>query len=125
MIDAIAHVNLRIPQGGEEAAARFWCDALGFTEHPKPASNTHPGRWFTGPGFEIHVSPDADFVPATKAHISFVAGDLKGLIARLETNGVAIRPARGTAEEPQSCFFDDPFGNRLELMTPEAAAEPD
>jgi catechol 2,3-dioxygenase-like lactoylglutathione lyase family enzyme len=121
----IAHINLRIPTGGEEEAQSFWCGLLGMTEHPKPEGNHHPGKWFQAEGFEIHVSPDDEFAPATKAHIAFVVEELNSLAPRLIDGGVDIRPARGELGHLESCFLTDPFGNRLELMTPWAADNPD
>lgn len=123
-ISSVAHINLRIPVGGEDRAEAFWCGLLGFTNRPKPPGNEHPGCWFAGPGFEIHVSPDAEFRPATKAHIAFVVEKLDGLAEALRNSGVEIRPARGEAGDLESCFLDDPFGNRLELMTADAALNP-
>jgi catechol-2,3-dioxygenase len=117
----IAHVNVRIPQGSEAQAEAFWCGLLGFAVRPKPPGNEHAGRWFAHDGFEVHVSPDIDFAPATRAHTAFVVDGLTELASRLAEAGVEVRPSKGTTDDLEACFFDDPFGNRFELCIASAA----
>jgi catechol 2,3-dioxygenase-like lactoylglutathione lyase family enzyme len=124
-LSGIAHINLRIPTGGDDAAEDFWCGLLGLTVHEKPKGNEHAGRWFAAGGFEIHVSPDDAFVPASKAHIAFIVDDVTTVAKRLVEGGVEVKPARGSMDDLTSCFFADPFGNRLEMMTAWGAENPD
>src|SRR4051794_25210767 len=49
VITGLDHVQLAIPEGGEELARRFYGDLLGMTEVPKPAALAgRGGCWFTG-----------------------------------------------------------------------------
>jgi extradiol dioxygenase family protein len=58
---------------------------------------------------------DPHFVPATKAHPAFVVDDYEGLVSRLESAGVTIRPD-DTIRDRRRCHVDDPVGNRIELI---------
>ncbi len=118
---AIGHVNFRLPTGSEQVAEEFWCGLMGFTRLPKPAGNTHPGMWFTRGSFEVHVSPDDDFVPVTRAHTAFVVEGITELSRKLGESGYKVNVSKGTPEEVVACFVADPFGNRLELISPEEA----
>jgi hypothetical protein len=120
MLD-IAHVNFRIPSGSEPEAESFWCGLMGFTKLAKPAGNTHPGLWFTRGNFEVHVSPDDDFAPVTRAHTAFVVDGLTELVDLLKTEGLKVNISKGTEADVVACFLGDPFGNRLELISPEEA----
>lgn len=118
----IAHVNLRIPSGSEPIAESFWCDVLGFTRLPKPAGNTHPGLWFSHGSYEVHVSPDDDFTPVTRAHTAFVVEGLNELYAKLQSEGTEVTVSKGTEDDVVACFVADPFGNRLEMVAPGEAS---
>jgi len=112
------HVQLAIPRGGEDVCRRFWGDTLGMVEVEKPpVLAARGGCWFRGPGLEVHLGIEQDFVPARKAHPGFLVDDLPALALRLEAAGVAI-----TWDEDFPGFArfhtDDPFGNRLEFLEP-------
>ena len=112
----IDHVNLLIPAGAEDDARAFYGGILGLEEVAKPAPlATTGGCWFVGPGFSLHLSGDARFVPAARAHVALLVDDLPALRARLDAGGVRIveddRPI-GIAR----FYAFDPFGNRLELL---------
>ncbi|PYE88671.1 VOC family protein [Phyllobacterium leguminum] len=112
----IEHVQLAIPPGGEDAARRFYADALGMTEMPKPANLAKRGGcWFASGDVRVHLGVQTDFHPATKAHPAFVVDDLESLRARLNAAGFACKD-----DEPLTGFYrtyvSDPFGNRIELM---------
>jgi catechol 2,3-dioxygenase-like lactoylglutathione lyase family enzyme len=114
--DAIDHVQLAMPRGGEADARRFYSEILGLVEVPKPAAlAVRGGCWFESGEVKIHLGVEDDFRPARKAHPALRCRDYAGLLARLASAGVAIRDA---AEVPgvARCHIDDPFGNRIELV---------
>ncbi len=116
MFLALDHVQLAIPVGGEDAARRFWCELLGFTELPKPESLAkRGGAWFENGLVQVHVGVETPFVPARKAHPAFRVLDLATLAAQLTDSG---HPVRWDTEIPEviRCHADDPFGNRIELI---------
>lgn len=120
MIVGIDHVQLACPPGRAAlAAARdFYAGVLGLEETPKPAAlATRGGAWFAG-AVQIHLGEEEEFRPARKAHPALLVSDIAGLAKALETAGHAVRwndelPGR------TRCFVDDPFGNRIELISAE------
>lgn len=116
----IHHVQLLGPPGSEPAMREFFHGVLGLAEIPKPpVLAARGGCWFRGNGIELHVSPDLDFQPARKAHPGLLWPDLDGLAATLERAG---HPVRWDGDFPgmRRFYADDPFGNRLEFLTPAA-----
>ena len=113
------HVQLAMPEGGEAEARRFYADALGLREVPKPPNLAgRGGVWFEGgSGLRIHLGVERDFRPARKAHPAFIVSGLRDLAADLRARGFAV-----VADEPLESFdrlyASDPFGNRVELMEP-------
>jgi catechol 2,3-dioxygenase-like lactoylglutathione lyase family enzyme len=113
---ALDHVQLAMPEGGEDEARRFYGDLLGFDEVPKPANlAARGGVWFKSGDVRLHLGVEADFRPAGKAHPALLVSDLAALVGRLAAAGHAAR-----ADEPlagcERVYVNDPFGNRLELM---------
>ena len=109
------HVQLAIPEGGEDQARAFYAGLLGMTELPKPRNLSPSGCWFTGGTVNLHIGVDPAFRPQAKAHPALLVDDLAGLRARLAQAGRVVRdnkPVPGYAR----FFTEDPFGNRIELM---------
>ncbi len=116
MLRRIDHVQLAMPEGGEDRTRAFYGELLGMAEVPKPPSLARRGGcWFESGEVRLHLGVEADFRPARKAHPALIADDLGALRQRLGAAGVACRD-----DEPPEGFVrtyvDDPFGNRLELM---------
>ncbi|MGO9033617.1 hypothetical protein [Mycobacterium sp.] len=67
----------------------------------------------------IHLGVDLQFHPATKAHPGLPVADLESMLRTCREHGLEIADA-----EPLDGFIrayvNDPFGNRLELMEPNA-----
>jgi catechol 2,3-dioxygenase-like lactoylglutathione lyase family enzyme len=115
---SLHHVQLAIPEGGEDRARGFYGDVLGLEEIPKPpALAARGGAWFRGGGLEIHLGVEKPFTPAKKAHPGILTHDLEGLRARLVDAGIDVRP---DALLPgfRRFYVDDCFGNRLEFLQP-------
>jgi catechol 2,3-dioxygenase-like lactoylglutathione lyase family enzyme len=115
-IVAIEHVQLAMPEGGEAQARRFYTGVLGITETPKPPHlAARGGCWFEQGGLKVHLGVEKAFQPARKAHPAFVVEDLPALKAKLAAAGFTPREDE-PLEGYDTCYVDDPFGNRLELM---------
>ncbi len=122
LLDAIDHVQLAMPPGGEELATWFYEEVLGVPRVPKPPHlAVRGGCWFESGIVRIHLGVQEDFVPATKAHPAFAVSDLDRLQATLETRGVNPRREEDPIGPP-AVYVDDPFGNRLEFR-PERPVE--
>lgn len=114
-IIGLDHVQLAIPQGGEDQAREFYAGLLGMTEVPKPATLSASGCWFVGETVNLHLGVDPDFRAATKAHPALLVDDLAALRLRLEAAGCEASTDKPIAGY-RRCFTADPFGNRIELM---------
>lgn len=118
-VEVIHHVQLAAPPGGEQAAGG--CHGLlGMEGIPKPPHLApRGGVWFRGGRLELHVGVEKGFRPARKAHVTFLVSDLEDRRRRAAAAGA---PAREDAPLPgwRRFYTEDPFGNRVELLEPEA-----
>jgi catechol 2,3-dioxygenase-like lactoylglutathione lyase family enzyme len=117
-LEAIDHVQLAIPSGGEEKARAFYGALLGLCERPKPAELAgRGGCWFEGGALKVHCGVEEPFRPAHKAHIAFRVDDVGVLAARARREGFEVV---NDDELPghERVFIFDPFGNRLEFLRP-------
>ena len=115
------HVQVACPQGGEDAARRFYGAGLGMLEVEKPDDlKGRGGAWFRSPGAEIHLGVEDPFAPARKAHPALVLDDvdaLESLALRLESLGFAVDwSQRHTFPGYQRFHTHDEHGNRVELL---------
>jgi len=120
-VRAIEHVQLALPPGGRQLARDFYEGVLGIPEVPKPSHlAARGGCWFESGELKIHLGVEADFRPARKAHPALPVDDLVDLVLRLRDLGFVVRDD-APLEGFRRVYVDDPFGNRIELMEPEAA----
>ena len=114
-IHGIAHVQLAIPPGAEDAARRFYGELLGLRELPKPESlRDRGGVWFECGMQEIHCGIEDPIAPSRR-HPAFIVSGLQELKSLLESAGMETneeRPLPGYTR----FYTRDPFGNRLEFM---------
>jgi len=112
------HVQLAIPEGGEDAARRFWAETLGMEEIAKPPVLAERGGcWFRSGTFELHLGIEEGFAPARKAHPGIMVDDLDAIVARLADAGVEATPDDNFPGH-RRIYVHDPFGNRLEFLQP-------
>lgn len=113
---ALDHIQLAIPEGGEERARSFYAGLLGFREVAKPQSLAgRGGCWFEQGSVKLHLGVDKAFVPAQKAHPALLVSDLAGLRRALEAADYRIADDVALPGYIRFHVFD-PFGNRIELM---------
>lgn len=118
---ALDHVQIAAPRGAETQVRAFYGALLGLAEIPKPESmRASGGVWFALAGAELHVGIEEAFAPARKAHpaIRVAPALLDELAERLGAAGV---PVRWDERLPgaRRLYTEDPFGNRLELLSRE------
>lgn len=117
-IEALNHVQLAMPAGGEAAARQFYEGLLGIPEVPKPPTlAARGGCWFERGSLKVHLGVEVDFRPARKAHPAFTVRGLAALKQQLAVAGVRIEEGE-PLDGHDRCFVADPFGNRIELMEP-------
>ncbi|MET8207060.1 VOC family protein [Streptomyces sp. NPDC005373] len=120
MLRALDHVQLAAPAGSEDALRRFYGDALGMTETPKPpALAARGGCWFEAGQVRLHLGIERDFRPARKAHPGLRVTGIEAYAARLAAHGVRIT-WDGDLPGHRRFYADDPVGNRLEFLEPVA-----
>lgn len=122
------HVQISMPPGREDEARGFYADGLGLTEVDKPADLAgRGGCWFRAfdgdvVTAEIHLGVEEGFVAPRRAHPALVVasvGELESLGARLERGGYEVSWVERTTFAGYERFHcRDPFGNRVEVMTP-------
>jgi len=124
----IQHVGLIVSD--LERSRRFYAEALGLEEVPRPPNFTFAGTWFRFGGTEIHLLAEAhttggagqgDAGPGAARgmthHLAIEVDDLGAACARLAANGVALAGGpmpRGDGYT--QVFFRDPDGHVLELF---------
>ncbi len=115
---ALHHCQLAMPPGGEDEARRFYSVILGMEERPKPpALAARGGVWFARGDAELHLGVEEGFRPARKAHPALLVDGFDEVLDRLVAAGVEARPD-DLLPGFRRVYVDDPFGNRLELLTP-------
>jgi catechol 2,3-dioxygenase-like lactoylglutathione lyase family enzyme len=113
---AIDHVQLAIPQNGEDLARLFYGKILGLREQSKPEHLVNRGGiWFEQDNLKLHLGIDLNFCPAKKAHPGLLVEDLDELVSRCEKSGYMVEAGEGV-ESYRQVYVTDPFGNRIELL---------
>jgi catechol 2,3-dioxygenase-like lactoylglutathione lyase family enzyme len=120
------HVQVACPAGGEDAARRFYADALGLSEVEKPADLAALGGvWFRAydergaVAAELHVGIEDPFAPARKAHPAFVVDDLDAVARAVEAAGFEVdRSQEHTLDGYRRFHTADAHGNRVEVLSP-------
>lgn len=114
---SIHHVQLAMPEGGEENARAFYVRILGFVEVPKPAELAkRGGAWFESGNVQVHIGVEKDFRPARKAHPAFLLDDLNSLLETIQAAGYEADVSQPPLEGFKRAHVFDPFGNRIELI---------
>jgi len=113
-----------------DRSRRFYGEALGFEEVPRPPNFAFAGAWFRAGETEVHLLVEADTTgragasePGRSAayglatHFAFEVEDLDAACARLAAHGVRLAGGpmpRGDGHT--QVFFLDPDGYVLELF---------
>ena len=106
------HIQLAIPEGGENAARAFWTGLLDCEELEKPAPlSARGGVWFCVGNAGLHLGIETPFTAAKKAHPAFLVPDIDRLAARLKS----VKWDRSLPGR-RRFFTTDPFGNRIEFI---------
>jgi catechol 2,3-dioxygenase-like lactoylglutathione lyase family enzyme len=114
-ITGFDHVQIAIPEGGEDEARAFFTGLLGMKEVAKPANLSRLGCWFESGSASLHIGVDPDFTPAKKAHPAFLVDNIATLRAALADAGFPLSEEK-PIEGYMRFFTKDPFGNRIEIM---------
>jgi catechol 2,3-dioxygenase-like lactoylglutathione lyase family enzyme len=116
VITALDHVQLACPPGAEDDARAFYGGLLGLREIEKPEPlRARGGVWFECGAQQLHLGVEEEFRPARKAHPALRVASVEELRALAERLGAV----RWDDDLPgfQRFYVDDPFGNRIEVLT--------
>ncbi|MFJ6721061.1 MULTISPECIES: VOC family protein [unclassified Streptomyces] len=118
MLAALDHVQLAAPPGSEDLLRRYYTDALGMTELPKPAAlAARGGCWFAAGPVQLHVGIEDGFRPAGKAHPGLRVTGIEAYARRLREHGAEVH-WDGDLPGHKRFYSHDPVGNRLEFLEP-------
>ena len=128
MSTRLQHVGLIVSD--LERSRRFYGDALGLEEVPRPPNFTFAGAWFRFGGTEIHLLAEADTTgragasdpgPSAAyglvAHVALEVEDFEAALARLRESDVPlIGGPMPRGDGVTQVFFRDPDGHVLEFF---------
>jgi len=110
-----------IPVGDVDRAVVFYRDVLGLVPIPRPDFG-FPGAWFDAGGIPVHLTTDAVLrggdspVRPNEAHLAFRVDDADAMLEHLERNGVSVWELPNSPAARRQIFFNDPWGNMLEMI---------
>ncbi|MDY0395902.1 VOC family protein [Virgibacillus halophilus] len=115
-LEKLDHVQLAIPESGEEEARNFYGKVLGFQEVEKPETlKRRGGVWFKKEDLQLHCGVEEPFTPQKKAHPAIRIKNLAALIVHLRKKKIAFQQDTLLPGADRIYVFD-PFGNRLEFL---------
>ena len=116
-IVGIDHIQLAMPEHGEEKAREFYINLLGFHEIPKPTDLAKRGGvWFQFAEVQLHLGVEKDFRPTKKGHPAFLVDNLSDFIYKAKSLGIEIDNSQPELEGFRRVHLFDPFGNRIEFV---------
>jgi catechol 2,3-dioxygenase-like lactoylglutathione lyase family enzyme len=117
----IHHAQILIPAGREAEARQFYCGVLGLREIDKPeALRARGGFWLAvGDEQQLHVGVEREARDRTgsREHVAYEVDDIEGWRERLGGFGIALKLSEEVPGYRRG-ELRDPFGNRIELMSP-------
>lgn len=127
-VKGIDHVTVVVKD--LEQSRRFYADALGMRQVPRPAFSFE-GLWFQAGSTQVHLilefarsAPAGNLLPPQRRsslaqHTAFLVEDARSVIARMKELGVPI--VDGPKSRPDGyiqVFVTDPDGHVIELCSP-------
>jgi len=118
-VKRLQHTSVPMPPGGEDAARKFYSEALGMREIPKPVGLANMTLvWFAANdhGDEVHVFEEKNMGPNSAAqHLCLEVDDVAAYESRLRQQGFAVDNPEEIFNRPR-IFVRDPFDNLIELV---------
>ncbi len=110
------HIQLAMPEGGEDKARAFFTGILGMVEDEKPYPlSERGGCWFHKGGTFLHLGVEDNFSPQEKSHPAFLIPDLHELEKKLRERKHDVVWDKSLPNRTRF-YSSDPFGNRIEFL---------
>lgn len=113
------HIQLTMPEGGEDKARAFFSGILGMVEDEKPYPlSERGGCWFRKEGTHLHIGVEESFSPQKKSHPAFLISNLNELEKKLREGRCDVVWDKSLPNRTRF-YTSDPFGNRIEFLKDE------
>ena len=128
-IKRLQHVSIGLEAGREDEARRFYGEALGLKEKPRPIGLKDRALIWYDIGedeHEVHLlrTDPAELGPPRAAdHLCIEVDDIAAMRVHLNDKNVPIRETSVIDNRPRF-FVEDPFGNSIELVQVTGAFTP-
>ena len=120
-VDGLGHFNLRAPRALLDKLRRFYIEAIGLEEGPRPPFRSH-GYWLYAQGRDILHLTEAgtDEVRVTHTattfdHVALACTDPGAIEAQLRRHGIDYTIGDVPLTSQKQLFLRDPAGNGIEL----------
>lgn len=115
----IDHVQVGVPRAALAEAKRFYGEALGLREIPRPERlRGRGGAWYQVGTVQLHLSVE-DLDPAatlgSRRHVCFRVADLAAAERSARAFGLEVMPDDQPVPEWTRFYLRDPGGNRVEV----------
>jgi catechol 2,3-dioxygenase-like lactoylglutathione lyase family enzyme len=114
-LQGVHHVSLEVRDA--EEAKRFYVEALGLEELPRPAF-PFAGAWLRAGGQELHLIQKEGHVAPEGQHFAFRVEDVDAAAHELSALGVKVAGPFDVPGAGRQAFLRDPSGNLVELNQP-------
>ena len=110
-----------IPVGDIDDAVAFYGEVLGLEPLPRPDFG-FPGAWFDAGGTPVHLTTNGTLrgsespVRPNEAHVAFRVDDVDAMLSHLASHDVEVWELPNSPAALRQIFFNDPWGNMLEMI---------
>ena len=115
----IDHVQITVPRAREREARHFYGTVLGLRELRRPRTIPAVSLWFAfDESTQLHVVlVENPFRPPLGDHFAVGVDDMVAVKQRLAEHNVSYHPSP-VRDGHERIFIQDPFGNRMEFLSP-------
>jgi len=118
-VEKMEHVAVIV---ADVARARtFYEGVLHLREVPRPESFDFPGCWYRLGNLDLHIIGRDQSDPPSRRHFAIWVSEIEATAAAIESAGYPVLWERKYKIRDINRFFtEDPDGNRIEVMGPDA-----
>ncbi len=110
----IQHVAINVTNIA--ASKRFYGEALGLAEIPRPDTFNFKGAWYRLGPTDLHLIERDEGTPRSSPHFALWSSDVRAAAAMLQKAGHEVKWETMKIPHVDRFFTRDPDGNRIEIM---------